>query len=388
MGQHLSTETSLAEYIDTQTQTDLPQVTHVIGLTTDLSPSEAFEILTDNLILSAPVYDCSADARKYIGFLTVQALADYLVFKNDHTSISSTSPLPKSQVKLPPSSQNNINQLGFNSKHPTTTLSTLARMQPYKAIPESKNSIWQVILTLRSKSTKRVPVINTTGQIVNIISQSSILQFLFKELQKHNHDDVLQAFTNQRISTLHMGTSPVVTCPYDMKVLDCARVLSRRKLSAVAIIDAQGVLVANFSCHDLQAWTKLILASKTASTDEDDSKRKRSVLLNQGVYDFLVRQSPEMRGNSSSLKTQPYTPTDCSLEVVTVSNRDTIGTTLEKLAMYKLHRVFRVDDVRKPVEVISLTDLLTSLVKYAQTEVTSNLAALESYTETESAALQ
>jgi CBS domain-containing protein len=99
-------------------------------------------------------------------------------------------------------------------------------------------------------------------------------------------------------------------------------------------VDAEGAIVANFSVSDVRH-----LASVTNKADTEAA-------LARPVLDFLRAH----RGDA------PLAPP------VTVQVTDTVLVAIQLLAESHLHRVYIVDEDRKPVGVLSLTDVLRALV--------------------------
>jgi CBS domain-containing protein len=104
--------------------------------------------------------------------------------------------------------------------------------------------------------------------------------------------------------------------------------------TGLPIVDAEGAIVANFSVSDVRH-----LASVTNKADTEAA-------LARPVLDFLRAH----RGDA------PLAPP------VTVQVTDTVLVAIQLLAESHLHRVYIVDEDRKPVGVLSLTDVLRALV--------------------------
>ena len=99
-------------------------------------------------------------------------------------------------------------------------------------------------------------------------------------------------------------------------------------------MDATGAIVANFSVSDVRKLASV--------TNKADTQAALSLL----VLEFLRTQ----RGDTG------VTPP------VTVNVTDTVLVAVQLLAESRLHRLYIVDEDRKPVGVLSLTDIIRSLV--------------------------
>lgn len=115
----------------------------------------------------------------------------------------------------------------------------------------------------------RVPVVNEKGEVVNILSQSSLITFL-------NHSCANLAEFKSTLKELHLGSKPVISVHKDVPAIEAFRLMDKKKISGVAVVDTDGKLVGNTSASDL----KLFL--KTPSID----------LLNMPIMQFLnkIRQ--------------------------------------------------------------------------------------------------
>ncbi len=117
-----------------------------------------------------------------------------------------------------------------------------------------------------------------------------------------------------------------------------ALLLSNRVSGIAVTHPTDGTIVANFSASDVRA-----LATVTNQADV-------SRMLQTPVYEFLRSHRAD---------------TGC-LSPVTVISSDSVGMAIELLAEGKLHHVYEVDALRKPVGVLSVTDILHALAALAR----------------------
>lgn len=302
--------------------------------TTD-DPVEAFKSIVARGILSAPAYD--PEAKKFVGFLDVKDLVSFVVFREeekerDHTRKQNSA---KNLLELPSTDIRMIFDVaarmyaqpaeGINIKY-------LARRHHFSPVAPTA-SLSDVVRTLGTEGVHRVPVVDpATGQVVDIISQSTLIQFVEK------HSAVVSDLLGRTVDETKIGSRPVLPVRSTDTALATFQTMSKHNRSGVAVVDAEsGRFVGNTSSSDL----KLLLA------DLDRTQQ----LLNGSVLDFLsaVRQAD----------TNPET----RYPAIAVSRKTTIGALISKLAATRIHRIFIADDDSgfKPEAVVSITDVLRYL---------------------------
>jgi len=293
-----------------------PKCGHVISIKSSSSPYEGFKTLVDNNILSAPVFD--EKTNKYTGFLDIRDLVSFVVFVDDDQ---------KSDV---PQNLHELIMHGcklFKVELDGVTVTYLSRRNPFHPVT-TKDTLLKVCEEL-AKGLHRVPVVDDSGSIVNIISQSSVISFLSK------HSKELKQQTNHTLGELKLGTKPVISVKQDTPAIDTFRLMDKKKISGVAVVDSTGKFVGNTSASDLK------LFMKTLSLD----------ILNRPTTEFLKI----IRQESIEIKS----PT------ISCSTKDSLETAIMKLASTKIHKLFVADDSDgyKPAAVVSLTDILQYLLK-------------------------
>jgi len=274
---------------------------------------KGFEILLDNKILSAPVYDRTT--AKYTGFLDIRDLISFCVFiYESNAQADNLLDIVNFGVRM------------FKHSIDGVTVTYLSRRNPFHAVKQGASLIEAVEILARG--VRRVPVVDDAGQVVNIISQSSIIQFL------QHHMGKIESSLHVKIGDLNVGTHPVLSVRKDVKAIDVFRLMDQNQRSGVAVVDESGVLVGNTSGHDLKLFIK------TASMS----------VLQVPILQFLN----QIRNLNI----------DITVPVITITPEDTFPLVISKLAATRVHRVFVVDTKYHPTKVISITDVL----RYIQTK--------------------
>lgn len=306
----------------------------VIEISSEDTPLQGFKKLVDNNILSAPVFDKATS--KYVGFLDVRDLVEFVVFEYDQHH-NATPHLKGAQADTTKASHDSTKRqtgsflsdlltVGTKMIGSKLTCTYLSKRNPFKPV-KTGASLLEVVKILAQGIFRRVPVVNDKGQVVNIISQSSIITFLNSKADKFKTEG------SKTIDDLHLGSRPVACARSDGRALDAFRVMSEKKLSGLAIVDKEGKFIANTSSSDL----KLYLI-------------KPHIALESSLIDFLR----DLRQEEVKDDTDDKSPTIAVLPTSTLSN------VIARLAATKVHKIFVADDKKdfKPLAVISLTDIL------------------------------
>jgi CBS-domain-containing membrane protein len=276
-----------------------------------------FKALINNKIQSAPVYDASS--HTYIGFLDVRDLVSFVRFVYDEQKVVDN---------------NTLKDIVLHGVHmfkaPTTdgvTVSYLARRNKFSPLKVGATLLEAV--ELLSRGLHRVPILSDEGKLINIVSQSSIINYL----DKHLGD--LEVISKTTIESINIGTHPVQSVPQIASVIDTLRLMDSKGLSGVAITGHHGRLVGITTGKDLGLFIKNPSLS----------------ILSSPVFQFLA----EIRDQSIDIR----------VPTIAVFPKDTLGRAIGILAATRVHRVFLVDNEQdyKPIAAISITDILRHLFK-------------------------
>lgn len=169
----------------------------VVEIASTLAIADGFQVLLDQRVLSAPVYDPAA--RTYVGFLDLRDLVSWAVFLFDEQenpaddvldlinaahklykhatgglSLSCLCPFPHPLLAL-----------SFVFHACLCTRTDLARRNPFRAV-HSGASLASAAAVLKT-GVKRVPVLNDEGRVVFIISQTALNRFLYDHVCSCHH---------------------------------------------------------------------------------------------------------------------------------------------------------------------------------------------------------
>jgi len=273
---------------------------------------QGFQKLLDNNILSAPVWE--AKEGKYIGFLDVRDLVSFCVFINDNN--------------LEAESLLDIVNFGAKMfKHATdgVTLPYLARRNQFHAVKHT--ATLHDVAEILTKGIRRVPVVDDSGKVINIVSQSSIIQFVGKHLKE------ISPVFSEKLEDIKLGSSPVLTVAKETRAIDVFRMMDQHMRSGVGVVDESGVLLGYTSGPDL----KLFIQTPSLG------------VLQLPIMIFLNK----IRAQSIDIATP----------VITCNLTEVASMLIGKLVATRSHRVFVVTHDYKPVKVISIVDLLRYILE-------------------------
>ncbi|CAO3697106.1 unnamed protein product [Rhizopus stolonifer] len=175
----------------------------------------------------------------------------------------------------------------------------------------------------------RVCVLNPDGSIKGILSQSSVVKYLY--MNQHKFSDV-ETIMNKTLRQLGLGVSDVIGVNADSPVIDALSIMSKYSVSSVAVLGHMGMVLGNISMTDV----KFVM------------KGDRHQLLWDTCFQFvsLIRTQQGIEDGQDRIP------------VFDVRLDTTLGFAVAKLLATKSHRVWVVDEREKAIGVVSLTDIM------------------------------
>jgi len=325
----------------------------VIVVDSKMTPLEAATLLWENNIMGAPVYDSASQSfvgmfdvrdilscvtaahREYIELGGHKAAAAVVVAKHseDIHQANDLDSYRKIQGELLAKA---IQRLKISTKPSTpgaVTVSYLAARNPVATSQTySKDTLLlDICKGLTSRHMHRVPITDSssgTPVCIGIISQSGLVAFLASKCPHGSMDEtMLDAGLPFRKDVIKVAESETAFTTFEL--------LDSKRLSGIAVVDEDGKLIGNTSAVDI----------KNAVMDAGRTVMDMDILS----YLACVRQSQVMK--------------NCKYPNCHVRENATVGNVLNLLAKTGFHRVFVVDEDKKPVGVISFTDIIQFFVK-------------------------
>jgi len=301
---------------------DLPKPAKIITIDSKTSLHDAFETLLQHNILSAPVWD--SQTHSYTGFLDIRDLVSFVVFVYDQQKVKDNTRLQ--DLLLHGAEQ--FKMFGTDG----VTVSYLSRRHRFNPVTEDE-PLSKVVNHLASPTTHRVPVVDTQGHVINIVSQSTVVKLLSTKCIKIG--DPAYADNNSiSVGELKLGSSPVLSVPKGESVINTFRMLDSKNKSGIALLDETGKLVGTTTGKDLGLFLK----------------NPSLAALNRPIFDYLK----EIRANTIDIRTP----------AIAVFEKDKVSRAIALLAATSVHRVFVIHDEASyhPTRVISITDILVHLL--------------------------
>jgi len=268
--------------------------------------------MKDNRIISVPVEKKSGN-----GFLGIVDMLDLITFCT--AKFSSVSLLAEDSYR----------QMEEFAQKTVKHLPDISGRNHYVSI--SNTASLNELLTALSKA-HRVAVINDSKDIIGLITQSKMIEFLYN--RRSQWTDIL----HQRVHNLQ---KPVESINMKEFVIEGFKRIWEKQVSGIAVINDDGKLVSNLSASDL-------LRIHTSPSGEIIHE------LYQPIKNFLkIREDIKDRVMMMDIP-------ECKPIAVTAS--DTLETSIVKCMESRVHRVFIQDDKEKPVGVISLSDIIQQFV--------------------------
>jgi len=199
---------------------------------------------------------------------------------------------------------------------------------PFHPVYENYSVMSAMELLARERGLHRVPVIDRAERIVGLISQSQLIHFILRNIE---------LLGNKRFKTLdkspHIFKKKVISVNQDVLAYEAFKSMVNWNVSGVAVVDDYGKLVGNLSLRDLKPLASdLSLFVRLYDTVGEFLSRARKEdpqLAKEGLYCFMNEQ---------------------------------IQNVIRVLAQHNVHRIYIVDDNKKPIGVASLKDVLLEIL--------------------------
>jgi len=300
-------ELSLTDFINSSTVSSVlswPKnllVVHAGDSVTDL-----LQRLKDNALRCAIVYD---NERLYVGFVDALDIATH-VLNVTHWSKQITADTFR-----------NLDWKGQRfASQPSGELMNISLSDPFETL--TPNAPLRQAVKLMADGIHRIAIVEN-GSIVNVLSQWDFLLFAASRLSFVGNQ------FQRTVGEIGLGTqsSNLLVVKQWTDVIGVISFMYDNGLSGVPLVDEHARIVQNFSATDLLNLT-----------------RENFPLLSLPARDFLLRIHGYLKPPVCCRKT------------------DSIENVLLKFLYFGVHRVYVVDDNYHPIGVITLTDIMQSLL--------------------------
>lgn len=281
----------------------VPTSAKLVVFDTQLLVKKAFYALVYNGVRAAPLWD--SQRQEFVGMLTITDFIKIL----------------KMYYKSPNASMDELEE------HKLDTWRKVLQDDVKKLVSIGPDaSLYDAIKMLVHNRIHRLPVIDpNTGNVLYILTHKRILRFLFlyiKELPK-------PSYMQKTLREIRIGSyDNIETATEDTSIITALHKFVDRRVSALPLVDSEGHLKDIYAKFDV-----INLAAEKTYNDLDVSLHKANEHRNawfEGVH-------------------------SCKLD-------ETLFTIMERIVRVEVHRLVVVDDDKKVIGIISLSDILLYLV--------------------------
>lgn len=301
---------------------------------TDRVP-EVLKVLCDKHISAVPVFD--EDTKEWVGivemldFVTVVTLLSNV--KSLVDAFSTSGPVPEADYVDQEAKVIMDCQVGeFASQQ------DLPKRNPLRFF-DIDHSLEQLMAIFSKELNKHRVCVKDGDEVVAVLSQFGVLKFLHGVLPNYPH------MASKKLSEWHSLSDNVLFVLESDSAIDAFNLLIEKKVTGLAVVNDDGKLVGSISASDLKGSTGKDLFSNLKLSVRDYLKKAAAFFGREGVP-------------------------------VAVSSEATLTEIMDLLIKNHLHRLFVVDEAGKPIQVLSLTDIITFLwASWTEEEVALYAAA-------------
>lgn len=310
---------------------EFPRPERIISVSSEMTVEEAVNVLSKHRFLSAPVYNPAVprDApwnEKYLGILDLPTIVGAILEGMGPELKNEKSPYYEEDIFAHFLKRKAHESLILRKK----VFDVLRFGRCCSFIPMHPDStLWDAMLVMGKFGVHRLPIVEKDGDIINLITQSAIVEMLAEALGESF--DVFEDFT---VSELGLDApSKVITVKINMPTFEAFQQIYTQGVSAVGVTGEYGALVGVVSARDIQLALR---HNKLYNT------------MHEPVREFL-----EAKTCTTDIERNP---------AVTCVGSDTIKAVILKITAAKVHRVFVVDEDEIPIRCVSLTDIIKIFV--------------------------
>jgi len=278
---------------------------------------DVFKGLVRHNFLSVPILQKTG--RKWYGFIDMADIVSYIVDIFGANKLQTTQDYWALFEKEESLRNKTVNDV---AKYP------LNRRNPFHPVKSGYSLFFVIEALARERDLHRIPVVDDERQLLNLITQSQVVRFLFENLGKMG-DKI-----KKPVRMMDCALKDVIMISESQPAIEAFSKMTTENISGIAVVDETHKLTGTLSLRDLKAIAP------------DATLFWR---LYQPTREFISRL------NSEYGESRPRTPQFCTPD-------DTLESVITKLAEHKIHRLFVVDNLKVPVGVISLKDILMQLM--------------------------
>eukprot|EP01084_Bolivina_argentea_P080624 146028_1 len=268
----------------------------VVTLPNKMASSKAVEILLQNKIRAAPVID---DNNQFVGVLDLRDTLAFGLQKYKNKSLDKVS---------------------------SESLSESFKLRPFDTVKKDDSML--TVAKILANGAHIVGVVNDEGNVVGILNQREMFQLAHGLWTDPTNNCSLQELLESNIIT-----SPIKSIKNTMSAYEAFLTMSDLKLSGLAVVNDEGILIHNTSSSDIKMW----MTTGNGSLEEP-------------IEEFLINIRKQPRQQDK------YPVSYCT-------TKQTLKRAFQKLYATGYHRLWIVDEDNCPIGVFALTDIFKFICK-------------------------
>jgi CBS domain-containing protein len=204
---------------------------------------------------------------------------------------------------------------------PVVKLIDCSKQNLFVTVPLEGSTLRDVVRHLSSHTIRRVAAVDSSGKVVSVVSQSTVIQYFAK------HIDKLGIRVNLTLEAAGVITRNLIMVPSELRAIDAFLTMVEHRLSSVIFLGEDGDLVGTITAKDL-----------------------RGVLLDFGTLMLPVGDYVNLVRREMTIKDTP--------PLIHLLTTDTVRHSVMKLTAVGIHRIYVFGTSRSPIGVVSLSDIL------------------------------
>lgn len=282
----------------------------VVVLQDTMTVEEGLHLLTEASILSAPI--CTSEGRwiglvDHLDILFWAMKVSTATLSADDKEVSQDLTKDTVGIAMQRMQEFSFAQLGDD-------ISNLSQLNPFRTV--KSDAPLAEVFSIFGEGAHRVVVTNGEDTPIHVLTQSRVLKHL------NSYPNRLGVSANKSLAELGL-LAPVVSCKKSELAVTAFRRMMQHHVSALAVTEEDGELVANISATDVK-------------------------LVRQFQYDALLTSVAEYLTASRPL----------GGSLVACTDSCTLADAVRQMVERRVHRVYVVDEAKKAVGIVTLSDVL------------------------------
>lgn len=293
----------------------------VLTLYTGTSVRDALVALSARGCTAAPVKD--ADKREYVGMLSVLDIVAFAV-----EAMGGWYTLRRHDFRV---FADIVGHAFFETDIGEIAGRTHHGPFPYIPMQYTNVHLERVFELVFAKGIHRVPIADETDTIVHVLTQSACVRWAHKHMAELARGDT-------PLEELGLVSGFVISVGPRTRAIEALKCILDNRVQGVAIVDGSGALVGTFSASDLKHMTEDVFRQLVRPLDE---------------FISILHALRHHRSGEAVVHLPP---------AITVRPGTTLAEAVRLLVDNRIHRVFIVDAAKKPLGVVTLTNVIEALL--------------------------